>query len=223
MKAKDIYYLVSARLMDLVDPQRWPWTTPSSEKDVSLEAYLNNALLAVVAQRPDATANVKDLTLVAGVLQELEAEDLTLIDILFALDNTNKPVRTLTRINKQEIDLFTIGWGITEGDIYHWAYEDLITPRKFWVIPGAALGDKIRVVTSIKPVEVSDPEDELLIPLTYKPALVEMILYQVFASDTDDANWQQAVGCLQNYAQIMGMKFQVETNIPFQTKKSEGT
>ena len=222
MKASDVYKLVSSRLQDLASPQRWPWTAPATDADVSLQVFLNNALLTLALQRPDATAVTKDFTLVAGPLQSLGATDLFLLDCLYTLDSDDAPERVITRINKQDIDGYSLSWPVTDGDIYNWAYERIETPRQFWVIPGAVADKKIKVIMSEYPVSVTLPTTELVITPLYLPALAEMVLYQVFASDTEDANWQKAMGCLQTAAQIMGVKIDIDANAPLKTKKSEG-
>ncbi len=221
MKAKDVYALVSSRIQDLKEDRRWPWETPADDEAVSLERFLNNAMLTVAVQRPDATSTIKNFTLAAGPLQTLGATDLALLDCLYTLDSSDNPANVVTRINRQEMDAFSLSWPSASGGIYHWAYERIESPRNFWVLPGATAGDKIKVVMSEYPVTVSDPGDDLNITFLYQPALAELVLYQVLASDTDDTNWQNAQGCLQAAAQVMGIKLDSDINIPLKTRRSE--
>lgn len=222
MKAKDIYKLVSSRLQDLRLPdRRWPWEAPASDSEPSLQDFLNSAMLAVALQRPDATAAIKDLTLVKGSLQALGEGDLFLLDCLYALDANNDPVQAITRIDRREMDALSLSWIGGASAIHHWSYERAVNPRSFWVISGAEAGDRIRASVSEYPVKVVSPETELNISPLYQPALAEMVLYQVFASDTGDTDWQKAGACLEAAARIMGVKLQMDVSAPVKTGRSE--
>ena len=220
MQAKDIYAVVSSRLQDMMDPRRWPWES-SGDNKVNLERFLDNATLSVVSQRPDATASIKTITLSEGSLQTLSVGDLFLLDCLYFLDE-GKPVHSLTRINRADIDAYSLNWPSKDSAIYHWAYERAVNPRNYWVVSGAKAGDKIMASVSKKPTVVTSPTTKLNLTPTYQPALVEAVLYQVFASDTSDTNYQKAMGCLETFARILGVKFETDVKAPFITRRSEG-
>lgn len=222
MQAKDIYALVSQRLQDMDDPRRWPWDAPADDNEVSLQRFLNAALLLVATQRPDATATTKDLTLVAGGIQELAADDLFLLDCLYVLDDSDDPLRSVTRIDRRDIDTFNTGWMLSSGDIWHWAYDRTENPRHFWVIGPATAGQKIKAVVGERPVTVSAKDDELNISPLYQLALSELVLYQVFASDTSDTNYQKGMAALENFAQVMGIKLRADLMAPFKPGEKDG-
>ena len=67
------------------------------------------------------------------------------------------------------------------------------------------------------------PETELNISPLYEAALIEVVLYQVLASDTDDNNWQKGMSCLETFARILGIKLDADRVAPYRTQRSEAS
>lgn len=224
MQAQDVYKTVSARLQDLKITRRWSWEAPSTSEDASLQDFLNNALLNVVLQRPDASSVVKTHICVEGCKQALTSDDLCLLDCIYSLDENGDPDTVLTLIDRKDLDIYNSSWYQSKDSApYHWAYDRLNAPRIFWVYPGCATGDSLLVNVSEKPTTISAPTTTISIPDLYKPALDAWVLYEVLASDTDDANWQKATQYQQTFYQILGVKLQTDMTNPINLRKNEGT
>ncbi|MFP4629423.1 MAG: DUF6682 family protein [Desulfohalobiaceae bacterium] len=220
MQAKDIYALVSQRLQDMQEPRRWPWED-AGDTEVSLQRFLNNALLLVALQRPDSTSVIKPFTLQTGALQELGSDDLFLLECPYLLDDDDKPKRSLTRIDRQDLESHRNSWFSEDGDIWHWAYERTENAKHFWVVSGAKDGQKVQTIMSERPDKVADPTDELQISATYQPALAEAVLYQIFASDTSDTNYQKAMHALENFAQVLNIKLNADLFAPVGSRRRQ--
>jgi len=223
MQADDIYAVVSSRLQDMTAVRRWPWDSPNTDHELSLERFINKGLLTIALQRPDATAEVKDFTLVQDLKQELAGTDLALIDCYFFMDEHGAIQNAVTRIERKDLDAYSPYWVTKEGNVYHWVYDRLQNPRSFFVIPKPDKADQqLKALVSKVPTYVTSPATILSISDLYAPALIELVLYQVFASDTDDANWQKAMGCMQVAAEIMGIKLETDITQPMKSMHDRG-
>lgn len=225
MKAKDVYRTVSSRLQDLHEPRRWPWPSPPTENDPSLQTFLNNGLLSVALHRPDSTAVSDIKTLSVGHMQYLDEGDLSLLECVRFMDVDENPIRAVTRIDRSEMDAYLVDWYAENGDsdgVWNWAYDKLTNPLIYWVYPGGRIGDKLEVVVSKRPAIIDDPDEDLEISDLFKSALDAWVLFEVMASDTSDANWQKASQYLQTFGQILGVKMEIDMSFPVRLRNSEG-
>ena len=225
MKAKDVYKTVSSRLQDLSEPRRWPWDAPFGDADPSLQVFLNNALLNVALHRPDSTAKSEIKTLVQGHMQTLGSDDLSLLECVRYMDEDEKPIRAVTRIERSEMDAYLVDWYSENGEndgIWNWAYDRMTNPFIYWVYPGAKEGAKLETVVSKRPIKVEGLNSELEISELFKSALDAWVLFEVMASDTSDANWNKASQYLQTFGQILGVKMEIDMSFPVRVRNSEG-
>lgn len=222
MIAQDVYKTVSSRIQDLTTPRRWPWDDPATTEDPSLQDFLNNALLNVALQRPDATATLVEATLIAGPRQTLASDELSLLECIEFISADESVKRAVTRIDRSEMDAFLVDWYSEETDsdgVWNWAYEKLSNPLVYWVSPGAAAGDKMKQVVSKRPVKVTSAADDLEISELFKPALDAWVLYELLSSDTDEFNPQKAMHFHQSFYQILGVKIQADMAFPVKVRE----
>lgn len=122
---------------------RWP----ASE----LVAYLNEFQRECVRLRPDQTATMLTVPLVAGAKQTLPDTVATLIDI--PQNVSNKPI---SKVDLQLMDAAVPGWRLAQAkiDVVHFVHN-LKDPRVFLVYPPALVTSSVLMEASLKPVDVT--------------------------------------------------------------------
>lgn len=158
-----------------------------------LVRWLNDGQREIVIQRPDATAAVIVLPLVAGFRQALPATAVKLLDIPCNTDGG--PVRQTER---RELDEIEPGWrqlaGVTV--IQHFMHDPR-APRLFEVYPpAAAAGASVDALVSIYPTDIvvpnpgqtwDDVAGNIAVADIYQSALVDYVLYRSYSKATEYA------------------------------------
>lgn len=231
MTAKDL--LERAGIL-LVDEGFVRWETSELAK------WLNDGLLAIVTQKPSATATTVTLPLVEGTLQQLPP---AYNSILRPVRNVRgeksdrNPRKILTVVGVETINALKPEWHDNYSVQYaqqakHFIFDEA-NPRAFYVYPGNDGTGYIEAVLSAMPKMVEptgDPMDlasyDVPIGITniYFNALLYFVLHRAYAKDAQVAGAAaRAAAYYQQYANELGIQVTVETNMSPNVKQGVGS
>lgn len=153
-----------------------------------LVRWLNDGQRELVILRPDATADIVQIVLVAGVRQQLPATAVKLLDIPNNTDGQMLPIR---QIERRELDEVLPGWraSAAAGVIKHFMHDPRL-PRAFEVYPPAVAGTKVDAEVSKLPIDVAVPAaggtwndvaGAIGVPDIHQSALVDYVLSRAYA------------------------------------------
>jgi len=191
----------------LVDNTSTRWPNPEL-----LNAY-NNAVLAVVNLRPDASTKNVAFTLVAGESkQTLPSDGLRWMDVVYDV-SSGQPIRsTKRRILDDQIP----NWHNTPGPrVASWAFDER-DPKTIYVYPQPTQAVDIQIVYSVAPqaVNITDFENDtttISIDDCYFNAIKEYMLYAAYSKDADyAANAQRAASHYSIFERALGNKSGVD-------------
>lgn len=194
MKASDI---ISEAATVLLDPDHQFW--PTSE----LLQYINAAQVEIVNVEPGANTVTEAVTLVAGVEQLLPAGAIRLIDVI-----TNTSDGAVTAVDRRNLDRMVPGWmAATAADTEHYMYDER-APASFAVYPPATAGSKVTAIYVATPEPAGTENDDLALPGRYRPAIVNYVLSQAHAKNTQAAVPQRAQAYYQLFLNALNMQTQ---------------
>lgn len=202
--------LIDDARQELNDPREARWSNDD------LLAYLNDALLALIQVRPDASMTTASLLLVQGTEQSLPAGALRLVKVSRNLgaDGTT-PGRAVQVGDRQAIDAIDPNWHQTSGATVLEYFYDPIVPRRFAVYPAVPASPKVYVEAtySALPAVVDEPEAaDLPVDDSYAPALREWMLYRAWGGDDESSpNYAQARDRRGSFYEALGMKAQSDS------------
>lgn len=191
----------------LVDNTSTRWPNPEL-----LNAY-NNAVLAVVNLRPDASTKNVAFTLVAGESkQTLPSDGLRWMDVVYDV-NSGQPIRSTQR---RVLDDQISNWHNTPGaTVTSWAFDER-DPKTIYVYPQPTQAVDIQIVYSVAPeaVNITDFENDpttISIDDCYFNAIKEYMLYAAYSKDADyAANAQRAASHYSIFERALGNKSGVD-------------
>lgn len=160
-------------------------------------AALNQAVLAVVAARPDQFAAAETVALAAGWMQSIPAGGLAFVDLPGAQR------RDLERANRMNPDWRNATASAAPKAVFH----DPRYPTRFQVFPPATAGASALVVYAKTPAAMAVASDTVPVPDAYRPALVAYALFVLFSKDVAGG---KAPGQFQAFQTLMGGKGPVD-------------
>lgn len=182
-----------------------------------LVPLLNQAQRDIMTARPDTTAVISALALVAGVKQAVPSNAYLLIDIH---SNTAAPYAPVTKVDLPLLDASEPGWRnrAQSSSIKHFMH-DLRNPRVFWVYPPATAGIEVEFEASIYPDDIPAPvapgemADTVVGNISlndeWQTALFCMTAHYAYLTDLEGVNNQTlAVAYLQRASSILGAQIQ---------------
>lgn len=192
--AKDILSAASITLLDQ-ENTRWPLS--------ELLGYINQAIAALVAVKPNANSETVTLYLQAGTLQTLP-DNCTLLsrvtrNMVTGHDEPGGPVggAAIRQVAGRDLmDAFFPGWQsdatLFAGQVKH-VIHDMADRRTFYVIPGNDGTGKIEAVVGVFPTDLpvpGTPDDieqyaTITVPLpdVFRTAVLDYVLYRAFSKD----------------------------------------
>lgn len=188
--------------------------------------YFNDAVRAVVLNRPDASVSIIDVDCVAGVAQTLPDTAYQLIDIV-----GQDSGRAVPPIDRTMLDNADPCWRATTGSpsVEGYLYSPLL-PQVFNVFPGAEEGLSLKVAVSLYPVSVdideldgNDAENPVQMQISdlYINPVVDWCLYRAFSKDAESgADSNLATQHLQNFNNALGIKTKVD-RASYQAKSAQ--
>ena len=171
--------------------------------------WLNEAQIAVAAERPDASVITRSIQLAAGTRQAVAGR--RLIDVLGNMGTDgNTQGRAITLVERGTKDEFEPGWRAATGTgvVKEYCYN-VATPKEFDVSPPVWTTSQvwIQVTESINPAEIALISDPISIDDAYLVALQEWVLYRYFIRDAEENDGFQRAGLHFNaFFSILGRK-----------------
>lgn len=167
---------------------------------VELHDWLNEALRAIAAIKPNAKSGNVTLDLVAGTKQTLPEQYPVLSRIIRNIGAApgNAPGPAVKALSRREIldaqipnwhDPATLPFSVTVA--YVW--QDLMALREFWVAPGNTGTGRVEATVGMIPTPVPAPSNPLLIdaytsnvdlPDIYQPIILDFLLFRAFSKDS---------------------------------------
>mgnify|MGYP000550660318 CR=1 FL=1 len=212
MLVSEIYTRIAMTLQDLTK-DRWTWEWSDGDTDLSLQPLMNQAIQAVVYQRPDAMSTTETVSLDAGAKQTVPTGSYQLIEAIRNMGTDGStPGKTITPVDRRVLDQWNRTWmnksAISEID--HWAYDRLYNRKIFWVYPPAPSGLHIELTHAPEPTLITSSTDEFPLPDIYADPIYHHVLFQIFAGDNSDANFERGMNHWKVFTQKMNMKTQTD-------------
>lgn len=204
-----------------------------------LAKWLNDGLLAIVVQKPSATAQTITIPLVEGTLQTLQPGQNSILRPVRNVrgeKSDRMPRKVLTVVGVESINALKPDWHDPYSVRYaqqvkHFIFDEA-NPRAFYVYPGNDGTGYMEAVISVtpQPISPSGEPDELesyAVPLSvddiYFNALLYFVLHRAYSKDAQVAGAaQRAVMYYQQYANELGIQVTVETNMSPNAKAGVG-
>lgn len=168
---------------------------------IELRDWLNEAMRAIVLMKPNARSGTVELILTAGTRQVLPAEYTLLSQVLYnVVDGVpGHAIRTL--VNRAMLDAQMPGWNnptiLPYASRVHMVLQDPMTPREFFVVPGAANNTRVMAIVGMQSVDVPLPNGVGVSVLDldsyssvvqmedqYQNILLDLILFRAFSKDS---------------------------------------
>lgn len=202
MIVQEIIDEVSAQLND-IDLVTWDLSS-------HLE-YINSAMDAIVAIRPDAYSIVTTMQLAAGAKQDLPITALRLLGIKRNMGTDgNTPGRSVLAIEEEALDMFEFNWQNQTGvaEIKNYSYDER-TPNTFYVDPPSDGTGWIEMQVSRVPTRVNDANDTLVLKDIWRNHIIQWCMFRAYSVEVDSASSQRRAGIHeQSFYNMMGQKFQ---------------
>lgn len=189
-------------------------------------SWLNAAQRSVVLLRPDASSDIKQITLGEGALQTLPDGSIRLLDV-----RCNVGGRACTYVEKSALDSYDPSWRTATPDstVVHWLYDDRV-PLRFEVYPPQPASGQgtIEISRSTCPTDCTlvnvngESVDSVIgIPDIFEEALVDYCVYRCYSKDAEyTVRGGKAEMTYQSFLQRLGFqlttdrRFSPRTNAP---------
>lgn len=203
-KVIDAISQVRATLVDTTGT-RWP--------DQELLNGYNNAVMAVVNLRPDASTKNEDFITEAGKSKQTLPDDgLRWMDIVYDVAS-GSPIRKTSRTT---LDDQIPNWHNSIGSrVTNWVFDER-DPKTVYIYPQPSVAVSIQVIYSVAPeaAVVTDFENDtttISIDDSYFNAIKEYMLYAAYSKDADYAsNAQRAESHYNKFERTLGNKSGVD-------------
>lgn len=206
--------------------RRAAWTLSDAENErwsqEMLLAFLSDAQRQVALRRPDATARRALVDLAPGIVQEIPADGLRLMDVVRAVGADGVSGRAVRLVDRSALDACEPDWHTAvESEYGELPAEELLpdqyvhderTPRLFYVFPPVAgAGGRLEIVYSVDPAELAGPESPLAVDAVYAGPLLDYALHRAFALDTEsETSRARSEAHLRAFVQAMEAKLPVD-------------
>lgn len=196
--------IVTEAAIQLVDQAHVTWT------EAQLLGYLNEALRATALVKPDLVTKQELLTLAAGVLQNLPADGIALIDI----KRNGTAGRVISEVDQQLLDECQRFWpaGTAEAVVEHYT-TNATTPRQFDVYPPNDGTGQVMALYGVVPPVMSAVGTTLPVLEIYQQPLVQYVVSRAYAANTKRADLTKEAAAMQNWARAIGAKSQAQVAI----------
>ena len=204
MKVTTIIQRVRNLLQDNTAVPRW------TNNDL-LDCY-NEALLAVVQNRPDVNSQVVAFACQAQAVQSLPPGTYRLLDIV---DNPSTG-RTVIATTRSSLDSLLPNWTTATGENVEQFVYDQKSPAVFYVYPVPPVDHQLNLLVSQAPERIvitdfdTDTQSLSLNELWLNP-VINYMLFRAYSMDMEtEANARQAQSYLSLFANDLGLKWNVD-------------
>lgn len=186
----------------LLDTARRTWTLDE------LVLYLNEALAATAAAKPDMYPRQEFMTCAAGVTQTIPADGVSLLEVQFN-EVSGRVVRQVDRDLLDEANRF---WPAATQETDVWEYAaDPRDPRRFAVTPPNDGTGSVQVLYGAVPDAVTGSSGETLpVSASFEPIFVEYLLYKCYGKNTKSQDMTKSIAHYQRWASLVGLKAQAQ-------------
>lgn len=192
---------------ELQDPSYVRWSL------AKLLDYLSSAQRAVALVRPDATATVAAVLLVAGTKQSLPTGGLRLLKV-----NRNMGVAGATpggvirKVDVETLDNYDQDWHLAakaSATVLEYVYDDRV-PKNYYVNPPVPASPAVyaEIAYSVTPAQVTAVGDTLAIDDVYEAALRHWTLYLAYSLNVEQRNAGRAQTHFSGFFSVLGVKIQ---------------
>lgn len=191
--------------LTLVDTDHVTWSV------AELLGYLNEALRATALVKPDLVTKQEALTLAAGVLQNLPADGISLIDITRNVAGTQ---RVVTQVDLQMLAEVQRFWpaATQEVAVEHFTVNPT-APRQFNVYPPNDGTGQVIALYGVVPTALTAVSETIPVLDIYQQPLLQYVLSRAYAKNTKRQDLVKAADAMQNWARAIGAKSQAQNAI----------
>ncbi len=198
----------------LLDVARRTWTLPE------LVQYLNEALAATAAAKPDMYVVEEDLTLAAGITQTIPARGVALINV----QQNVVSGRMVTQVDGGLLDEANRFWpGATqEVEVDHFAYDPRDVRRFSVTPPNDGTGQVVLLYGAVPDPVTGSSGESIPVSPNFEPMLNEYVLYKCYSKNTKSQDLTKSTTHYQRWAALLGLKAQSQAAIAPKVAVSEG-
>lgn len=197
--------------------------------DATGTAYQNSELLTWLNEALRATSNVKRdfyvkqgaIDLVAGVVQELPSDGLTVIDLIY----NNHTGKVCTQCDMELLQESNRFWPADDPqeNVENWAINPK-NPRRFYVTPPNTGGSGVALMGSYGavPPEITDVGDDLSVTDDNQPILVNFMLARAYSKSSKRYDPTKEAFYFNEWKQLVGLKSTSQIAIAPKVSESPG-
>lgn len=205
--------VVSSARHTLLDALGTAWT------DSELIEYVNEALEATSAVKPDMHVVRGNIEMVEGALQQLPEGGVSLIDV-FENAYSGGLVTLVDKSLLEECNRFLTP-ADRDREVEHFT-ADPRDPTRFAVTPPNDGTGEVRAVYGAVHPAVTDLVDALDANNVYKPALIDYVLHRAYAKNSKRQDLTKSDYHKKQWGQALGLKSQSQAAIAPKVSVSEG-
>jgi hypothetical protein len=185
-----------------------------------LVSYLNEALAATSAVKPDMYTRQEFITLAAGVSQVIPADGVALLNVIYNEANG----RVITQVDGGLLDESNRFWpaNTEEVNVYHFAVDQR-DPRRFNVTPPNTGTGRVQILYGAVPPAVTGSSGEDL-PLSpnFEPILVNYVLAKAYAKNSKKQDLGKTTAYMNQWGAMVGLKTKGQVAVAPRVASSEG-
>jgi hypothetical protein len=182
--------------------------------DAEALRWLSEGQRYITLQRPDASAVVANITMVAGTKQTLPATAMRLLDVTRNMGvggaTPGAPIRI---VDREVLDAQVADWHTKTGvtSFQHYVYDQR-NPKSFYIYPPASgTSPTVEAIYTVVPAELAAVGNAINIDDIYEPVMLDYLLYRALSKNAEYAgNMERAVMYMQACNGALGVKAQID-------------
>lgn len=187
--------------------------------DADLISYLNEAIRATVAVKPDVYPVRGYLTLTAGTVQVLADDEVALIDIT----HNQSGGRVVTPVDHSLLQESNRFWpaATQQREVEHFAIDPR-DPRRFIVYPPNNGQGSVFAVRGGVPAALTATSDTFPLLDIYQSAMISFVLSRAYAKNTKRQDLAKATSYRGEWAALVGARTAAQTAVTPRVSQSPG-
>lgn len=206
MDAQSVIDTVSRTLIDEGTTRRWT--------EVELLEYLNEAIRAIVTNKPSCNVTNSSVLLTAGSKQTVPTLCIEVQDVTTNMGTDGlTPGRAVTLVNQDTLDISYNIWrtDTQTSSVKHWMYNPKQDAKTFYVYPPSDGTGYVEMSYTTIPTELTDVDDTIPLDDMHVNTMMEYMLFRCFEKDSDAPSSQaRAMFHFQTASQLLGVKLSME-------------
>lgn len=173
--------------------------------------YLNAAITAIVAAKPDVYTLNQPFTLAAGSKQQLPLGGIQILDCVRNLGaNGTTPGTVIRQVERSALDHSNPEWHVELGQKVLHFVADKRDPRTFYIYPTVSGAWNIELVFAAHPPRITVDTTVLPIDDLYENPLHAYVVGYAYAKNSKRQDLNKMQGYMAIFAQSIGTKSQVQ-------------